>query len=374
MPTGDNPEGTSGDPNRDQRRARDRERKKEWRKNPEYVAAERTNYQAYMQNKRKDPDFLEKHRQQHADYMQEWMKNPLARAKKQGTDRKRYWRKKQEREQREQLEQGVAAGVYEQYREWLGWPQVPPTGLRVAVDAETAGLGGGVVMVQLNERQPVAGPSGMSVPPVVVDPFLDLADEQVWSQISAAGVDDHDYGAARGVHEELWSRLGVEELGTDAVPQPQYAYAGPAHQYPEMFGAAGPSDMNEMAKIAESMPLGAGVSAWAGETPVPGLPEATNPVAPFTSEHLPDVAGPTLAGEHAGLSHALEGLSVTAARHHFPGAGSYGLVEHQPNVAYTQWDTTAIQQPNTQHSQPTSAYPPGHGAGQQARPGHSAHR
>jgi len=185
----------------------------------------------------------------------------------------------------------------------------------------------------------------MSVPLFLADPVLNLRDAEVRTQISAAEVDDHAYEAAMGVHEHLLSTLQAEEFGTDA------------DKYPELFGHIDDSDITKMAEMTESMTSDEYAEMFGG---------IANPIAPFTFEHPPGVAGPTLAGEPAGLSQPMEGLAFTPPQL-FPDADSYGPVGHQYGPVQTnvaQWDTTAFQPP-----QQTSAYLPGHGAGQQARPG-----
>ncbi|WP_344568584.1 hypothetical protein [Streptomyces axinellae] len=196
----------------------------------------------------------------------------------------------------------------------------------------------------------------------MADPSLDLTDARVRDQVFGADVDDRTREATVRAQEDLFNRLRAEEFGPEAVPpsppagQAQYADPAQPGEYPELFG-----DVN----VDELLRSGAGAddSTWQLETPGPWFP-AANPIAPSALTHLPGLEGQAPA---YALSQAMENLSVTAS--HFPTADSYGAMSQHTNVAYTQWDTSAFQQPNTQPAPQTNAYQMGRPGGRTGRSG-----
>ncbi|MEV5646391.1 hypothetical protein AB0L67_40980 [Streptomyces flaveolus] len=110
----------------------------------------------------------------------------------------------------------VALEVYGDYQQRSpGWPQLPPEGLRVAVDADVARVQGrDVAVVELNVPQPAAGLSSAGVPPLLADPSLDLDDAAVRSRIMAAGIQEDDFVQAVGMQENILGMLSAEEFGT----------------------------------------------------------------------------------------------------------------------------------------------------------------
>ncbi|MFF4754030.1 hypothetical protein ACWD5R_21240 [Streptomyces sp. NPDC002514] len=78
----------------------------------------------------------------------------------------------------------MAKRVYEDYRRWLTWPEVPPWGLKVAV---SLGQGRKPVVVRLKEPQPESGPSGVSVPSFIADLSVDLTKDEVKEKRSVRG-------------------------------------------------------------------------------------------------------------------------------------------------------------------------------------------
>ena len=263
----------------------------------------------------------------------------------------------------------LARAVYEDYQRLMGWPQVPPAGLRVVVNPETVDVQRWeAAVVTLNEPQPTAGPSGVSVPSLVADPSLDLTDVGVRSRIFAAEVEWPAYQAAMQVQGDLLHRIRAEEFGPDAVPpsppagQEQYAhqaqYADPAQSAPEagMFDGV---DLDALAAHAVDP------NTWDWQS-VGMWPTSDNPVAPSALAHLPGVEGPTPAYGTAALSQGMNQLSLAAPDLYNPASG-------HPNVAYTQWDTTAFQRPNTgpntQLVPQTSPYQPDQPPGRTRRSG-----
>ncbi|WP_344568587.1 hypothetical protein [Streptomyces axinellae] len=285
----------------------------------------------------------------------------------------------------------MAKVVYGEYQRLMGWPQVPPSGLRVAVNPERVGIKGReAAVVSLNELQPAAGPSGASVPPLVADHSLDLEDVGVRSRIFAAEVEWPDYQAAVQAKGNLLHMLQPEEFGPEAAPpapsagQAQNAdpvrYADQAQPEPEteLFGGV---DLDALAAHAVDS------NTWDWQS-VGLWPASVNPVAPSALAHLPGVEGqaPDYYGT-AALSQGMDQLSL--ATPHLPAPDVYNPVGQLPQVAYAQWDSTPFQQPSNQpyprpYTQPapqTGAYPPGRadqpgqptgrkGGGRSGRPAH----
>ncbi|MDQ0408783.1 hypothetical protein ABVB69_38910 [Streptomyces sp. NPDC000349] len=223
----------------------------------------------------------------------------------------------------------VALYVYADYQQrFVGWPQMPPGGLLVALHPENVrhrGLARGqnAVLVELNVPQDEAGPSRTPVPSFLADPTLDLTDTEVRAQVRAAGVSTRAYEAAMPLQDALLEEygqddfgqdeFGQDEFGQDAMPSSQYAgqdigYSALSFHAPSGYTArneAGPSSMNPSSAYYDyaqypahpssyGQPYGQGSSYAGGMAEMTqGMQEltvaaATNPYAMHAATATPD--------------------------------------------------------------------------------------
>lgn len=252
----------------------------------------------------------------------------------------------------------VALEVYGDYQQRLpGWPLLPPGGLRVAVNADVAGVQGrDVAVVELNVPQPAAGLSSAGVPPLLADPSLDLDDAAVRSQIMAAGIQEGDLVQAVVMQENILDMLSAEEFGTDTgLPVPGQGtgpHLHPAtetfpHTYPEAFAGIDISGLDLSGQAYAAGPSG----PW---------PSPAGPLWSPALGHLPPGSGQQASSPYAAgaLAQPMGDPSVTSTLH--PTASPYG----HANVAAASWNTLPAQQPPTQPTRtPPSAqptHPPNH--------------
>ncbi|WP_267717284.1 hypothetical protein [Streptomyces sp. CoH17] len=127
--------------------------------------------------------------------------------------------------------------IYADYREvFPQWPEVPPQGLKVAVDSATMDLvresvygavsgqvvGQGPAMATLNVPGAQAGPvTTAGVPGFLADPGMDLTDPASEQFRRSAGITDPQYGEAAAVQEGfLQHHVGEDPLSPPAAAMP----------------------------------------------------------------------------------------------------------------------------------------------------------
>ncbi|MEU9746291.1 hypothetical protein [Streptomyces niveus] len=130
------------------------------------------------------------------------------------------------RQQRESLKpQIVAAEMYVDYQRLRpDWPEVPPTGLRFAVDPKSAGLSSVFKypqVVSLEVPQTESSAPASSVPSFLADPYLDLDASKVRRSILRQGVGESAYEEAMEWQTQLQDQTRLEEFGADAALIPQ---------------------------------------------------------------------------------------------------------------------------------------------------------
>ncbi|MEU9456777.1 hypothetical protein [Streptomyces sp. NPDC048277] len=161
--------------------------------------------------KRDGPDHLAKER----DKYRMRREKSAERDKDAAKQRARYHRRKAEAGS-PMLEVG-AGWVYDDYQQWkTDWPVVPPTGLKIALHPQSAGLGGEKPwVVTLDMKQPSAGPSAESpVPSFLADPSLDLTAKYVRMSLAKSGVSEEEYKAA-----EKWQAAYLDARRADLAPE-----------------------------------------------------------------------------------------------------------------------------------------------------------
>ncbi|WP_345621633.1 hypothetical protein [Streptomyces ziwulingensis] len=269
-------------------------------------------------------------------------------------------RKRQERRDRERRAAAVAVAVsdslvpeivalevYRSYQERSpGWPEVPPAGLRVAVDGRSAGVVGREAVVVRLDVPGSQGLSGTPVPTLVADPSLDLANVGVRSRIFAAGADAGIYRAAESAQGVLLDVLRVEEFGADAAFPPgqgqneeqyghDYDYGNDyeyGHGSAESFGGV---DVNDLTRSGSHLGVGGAMAE--------GYGGVANPVGSYAASYLPPArsyGGVPVQGADP-WSTAMGAPSVTGPA--LPAPGSYAPAGQDSNVAYSRWDTSAFQ-------------------------------
>ncbi|WP_267717422.1 hypothetical protein [Streptomyces sp. CoH17] len=130
--------------------------------------------------------------------------------------------------------------IYEGYRAvFPQWPEVPPPGLRVAVDSTTMDYvkeavygeasgqvpGLGPAMATLNVPGAQAGPVATAdVPGFLADPLMDLTDHASQQFTRTAGITDPQYDQAAAVQERfLQEHLEADPLSPPAAAMPDSA-------------------------------------------------------------------------------------------------------------------------------------------------------
>ncbi|MEV8404112.1 hypothetical protein [Streptomyces niveus] len=125
-----------------------------------------------------------------------------------------------------------------------GWPEVPPTGLKFAVDPKSAGLstvGAATQVVSLEVPQTESSASASPVPPFLADPYLDLNDPKVRRSVLRRGVAESAYEAAKEWQTQLQDQTRLEEFGADAalIPQDQPALdQAPSYEHQNTWTAS----------------------------------------------------------------------------------------------------------------------------------------
>ncbi|MFB7495324.1 hypothetical protein ACFC09_11565 [Streptomyces sp. NPDC056161] len=207
----------------------------------------------------------------------------------------------------------VAKRVYEDYRRWFTWPEVPPRGLKVAV---SLGQGRKPVVVRLKEPQPESGPSGVSVPSFIAELALDLTNREVRDKVLREGVSEEACKAAEKVQDDLKSLLSLEEFGEHAVPRSPHADAVMQSGLDGSFYGVG-------AGVAFAAP-----DSWSG--PVSG---PVNAVAPYAGGYggyvYPEEGWQAPPPGVDALSQGMQGMTIAAPASAQPGY----------QVAYSSWNS-----------------------------------
>ncbi|MEW1762552.1 hypothetical protein AB0393_39480 [Streptomyces cyaneofuscatus] len=183
----------------------------------------------------------------------------------------------------------AAATIYADYREvFPQWPEVPPPGLKVAVDSTTMDYvrevvygqvrGQGPAMATLNvPGAPAGSVTTADVPGFLADPGMDLTDpasEQFWR---SAGITDPQYNQAAALQEGfLQHHVEEDPLSPPAADMPY----GAEDYLLEEFGTDVPS-LPPLPGQPPSPSAGYGSFAALQWEPVPAvMPPATAPSAP----------------------------------------------------------------------------------------------
>jgi hypothetical protein len=313
---------------RDRRAADQRERTA---KDPAYAEKERDRRRKGMKKAREDGGFAERERAR---------ARQLYRARRQ--------RLMAAGGQESLVPKTVALDVYADYQQLMRWPQVPPTGLRVAVDRQSDGPEGrAATVVTLDVPQQTAAPSGAVAPPLVADPSIDLTDPRVRAQIFAAGTDERAYQTAVQTQAAyLLDRPWKLAFGTDAG-QDDLRSASPE----PMFGDV---DLDALVQSGLAGAYSALDVEPAWDTPA-HWPAPVHYAAPHTLGHLTaEGAGQGPNDESDMISRSAQNVTV-AAHAHLQAAGTYDPAAFPPGVAYTRWDNSALHEPGPQ----AGAYPSG---------------
>ncbi|TFI30907.1 MULTISPECIES: hypothetical protein [Streptomyces] len=143
------------------------------------------------------------------------------------------------------LPQIVAAEMYVDYQRLQpDWPEVPPTGLKFAVDPKSAGLtavGAAAQVVPLEVPQTGPSASASSVPSFLADPYLDLDSPKVRKSVLRQGVAGSAYEAAKEWQTQLQDQTRLQEFGTEAALIPQDHPAldqAPSHEHQNTWPAS----------------------------------------------------------------------------------------------------------------------------------------
>ncbi|MFE3118943.1 hypothetical protein [Streptomyces niveus] len=143
------------------------------------------------------------------------------------------------------LPQIVAAEMYVDYQRLQpDWPELPPPGLKFAVDPKSAGLtavGAAAQVVPL--EVPQTGPSApaSSVPSFLADPYLDLDSPKVRKSVLRQGVEESAFEAAKEWQTRLQDQTRFQEFGTEAALIPQDHPAldrAPSHEHQNTWTAS----------------------------------------------------------------------------------------------------------------------------------------
>ncbi|MFE9687035.1 hypothetical protein [Streptomyces sp. NPDC006285] len=330
---------------------RHRQRMQQLRSDPAYQERERKQQREYwsdpahqerQRQRRSDPAYREQHRQR----MEQLRSDPAYRGRELERQRRRDQRVAAESEPGSLMPEIVALEVYRSYQERSsGWPEVPPTGLYVAVNGRSAGEEGREAVVVRLDVPGAQGLAGGAVPTWLADPSLDLADAGVRSRIFAAGADEGIYRAAESAQGALLDVLRTEEFGADAAfplgqgrDEEQYDYDDDyEYEYgrepAELFGGVDVDDL-----VRSGADLGIGIGGGMTE----GYGSVVNPVGSYAASYLPaGTYGGVPAQGADSLSQAMGAFAVSAPA--LPAASTYAPARQYPNVVYSQWDTSAFQ-------------------------------
>ncbi|MFE9607530.1 hypothetical protein [Streptomyces sp. NPDC006012] len=344
-----------------------------------------------------DPEFreqtLERQRKWYADHTSEQRRKELreriaARREDPGVRERERTRKRELRAEAKTLLPEAAKRVYEEYRRWLRWPEVPPTGLLVALSPKSLGwTSRKPVMVRLNVPQPESNLSGASVPSFIADPLLDLTKDQVKYKALREGASEEAYEAARQVQDDLQSLLSLEGFGGHAVLA--LSYAGRNAGVRPAQGAQPGSPVTDAAALDVDVDVdvdadavmrsgldgsfyGDGADADAAFAAPGSWSEPVNAVAPYAGGHdgyvYPEEGWQALPPGMFALSQGVQQMTIAASAsaqdvgyqvayssrdNHYGDGTSRG-------AAYPWWNTTADQSPVPQA---TAYLPPAQSAG-----------
>ncbi|TXL83398.1 hypothetical protein, partial [Streptomyces sp. IB2014 016-6] len=161
-------------------------------------------------------------------------------------------RRRRQRERVGSLAPSVAAEMYADYqRLHPDWPEVPPKGLKFAVDPESAELKStkAALVVSFETQQTGQSASASSVPPFLADPYLDLDNSTVRNTVLRHRVGKPAYELAREWQTYFQDHTLLEEFEADAAliqepgqfhhPAQDHDYPAPGQEPAEMF-----SDVN----------------------------------------------------------------------------------------------------------------------------------
>ncbi|MFG2175296.1 hypothetical protein ACGFMO_28710 [Streptomyces niveus] len=151
------------------------------------------------------------------------------------------------------------------------WPEVPPTGLKFAVDPKSAGLTTvkAALVVSLEVPQTESSASASSVPSFLADPYLDLDSSKVRKTVLRQGVAGSAYEAAKEWQTQLQDQTRLEEFGADAALIPQNHPA--LNQAPVQFHTSAPYDPVALSQSFGNMSLPSreGQGTWTASTLLP---------------------------------------------------------------------------------------------------------
>ncbi|MFD4702092.1 hypothetical protein [Streptomyces niveus] len=198
------------------------------------------------------------------------------------------------------MPQIVAAEMYVDYQRLQpDWPEVPPRGLKFAVDPKSAGLTAvkaAAQVVSLEVPQTESSASASSVPSFLADPYLDLDSSTVRKSILRQGVAGSAYEAAKKWQTKLQDQTRLEEFGAEAalIPQDPAAHdqapgqfdhdgqgpeflpsvAKPAASYADGYGQFDTSAPHDPAALSQSfgnmsLPSREGQGTWTASTLLP---------------------------------------------------------------------------------------------------------
>ncbi|MFE9295994.1 hypothetical protein [Streptomyces niveus] len=170
------------------------------------------------------------------------------------------------------LPQIVAAEMYVDYQRLQpDWPEVPPTGLKFAVDPKSAGLTivKAVLVVSLEVPQTESSASASSVPSFLADPYLDLDSPKVRKSVLRQGVDESAFEAAKEWQTRLQDQTRLQEFGTDAALISQDHPA--LDRAPVQFHTSAPYDPVALSQSFGNMSLPSreGQGTWTASTLLP---------------------------------------------------------------------------------------------------------
>ncbi|MFE9607565.1 hypothetical protein [Streptomyces sp. NPDC006012] len=193
--------------------------------------------------------------------------------RKEEAEKARALRERYRVEQESPLPRIAAKQVYELYRQRLGWPEVPPTGLRVAVARTSLGWPGWKPVVVRLE----GGPEHASVPSFIADPALDLTNSRVRASMGPEGLHGQAYETARHFQDLLKSLPHVEGDGGHAESLSSYADQGTGvslEQGEAQHGYFDGVDVDEIADAVTRSGLGGMIhgadAAWTAPGSWPG--------------------------------------------------------------------------------------------------------
>ncbi|MGC0407575.1 hypothetical protein RKD31_000818 [Streptomyces sp. SAI-163] len=204
----------------------------------------------------------------------------------------------------------AAAEIYADYHKvFPHWPDVPPPGLKVAVDSHTMGyvkeavyreasgqvLAQGVAMATLNVPGAAAGPAVTAgVPEFLVDPGMNLTDPTNQQFLRDAGITDTQYAQAAArqddLLEQLWGRDTPSPQAEDRHHDYDFARQTACTDMSPLPPFPGPSSQGTVHAAASAYGFPQAPAPHPGTTAHTGTlasPSPHNPIAGHATLHLP---------------------------------------------------------------------------------------